>query len=67
MMGQKKITLVIDKVGRPKIEGHGMVGKECDRKMKPIEDAFRGGKVEREDKAEYHMPEQNQGHMHLGT
>jgi hypothetical protein len=50
-----KITVTIDLLGRPKIEGHGFVGKECDVKMKPIEDAFKG-ESKRRNKPEYDRP-----------
>lgn len=40
--GEKKITLVIDPLGRTKMEGHGFQGTECDAAMAPIEKALAG-------------------------
>ena len=36
----KKITITIDKIGRPKIEADGFVGGSCLEATKPILDAF---------------------------
>lgn len=50
-----KIIVKIDKIGRPTVIGVDFVGTDCDAKMKPIEDAFKGGKTLRRDHPEYLM------------
>jgi hypothetical protein len=54
-----KIIVTIDLVGRPKVDGDGFVGTECERKMQPIMDALTDAKtaVEVEHKAEFYMQE----------
>jgi hypothetical protein len=62
----QRITVTIDKVGRPKIEGHGFVGTACETKMKPIIDAVSSpdGTVEIEAKAELYMQETETAYEH---
>jgi len=67
MMGQKKITVIIDKAGRPTIEAHGFTGQSCKKATKPIEDAFRGGDSTTTDKPEINLPEKTSTGMHMGT
>ncbi len=42
-MSDRKITVVIDPLGNPTIEGHNFVGQSCAEKTKGIEEALATG------------------------
>lgn len=54
-MNGKKIIVKIDKAGRPTIEAQGFTGSSCQQATKPLEDAFRGAKVDTTLKDEFHQ------------
>ena len=58
----KTITIVIDQLGRPKIEAHGFAGVGCEAATAPIEKALAGGDgaISREFKPERYAEEQTE-------
>ncbi len=68
-MNTKRITVVIDEVGRPTIEAHGYTGNACKSATKPIEDAFDGADCDTVDKPEamIHGSNQNDNTNQMGV